>query len=86
MLAFPCIRRWVSTAGLVLVCLALGLGSFSTTVPHLILSQGVMYGIGCCLAFTPSILFIPEWFAQKKGLAYGVVWVYRPSTCLFNTG
>ncbi|PKX89369.1 putative MFS monocarboxylate transporter [Aspergillus novofumigatus IBT 16806] len=74
MFAFPRARRWFSTAGFVLMCLALGLSSFSTSVTHLIMSQGVAYGIGGCLAYTPSILFLSDWFVEKKGLAFGIVW------------
>lgn len=75
MFAFPRARRWFSTAGFVIMCLALGLSSFSTSVTHLIMSQGVAYGIGGCLAYTPSILFLSDWFVEKKGLAFGIVWV-----------
>ncbi|GFF23411.1 MFS monocarboxylate transporter, putative [Aspergillus udagawae] len=74
MFAFPRARRWFSTAGFVIMCLALGLSSFSTSVTHLIMSQGVAYGIGGCLAYTPSILFLSDWFVEKKGLAFGIVW------------
>jgi hypothetical protein len=44
-------------------------------VTHLILSQGVGFGLGGCLAYTPSILFMSEWFCKRKGLAFGIVWV-----------
>ncbi|EAW12319.1 putative MFS monocarboxylate transporter [Aspergillus clavatus NRRL 1] len=74
MFAFPRARRWFSTAGFVLMSLALGLGSFSQNVTHLVMSQGVAYGIGGCLAYTPSILFMSDWFVKKKGLAFGIVW------------
>ncbi|KAF9890554.1 hypothetical protein FE257_005685 [Aspergillus nanangensis] len=74
MMAFPRIQCWVSTAGLLVMSLALALGSFSTTINHLILSQGVAYGIGCGLANTPSVYFVPDWFVKRKGLAYGIIW------------
>jgi hypothetical protein len=44
-------------------------------VTHLILSQGIGFGTGGCLAYTPTILFMSEWFAKRKGLAFGIVWV-----------
>ena len=75
MFMFPRARRWFSTAGFVLMSLALGLGSFSQNATHLVMSQGVAYGIGGCLAYTPSILFMSDWFVKKKGLAFGIVWV-----------
>lgn len=57
------------------MCLSLALSSFSTNVMHLILSQGLGFGIGGCFAYTPTILFMSEWFDKRKGLAFGIVWV-----------
>lgn len=75
MILLPQIARWVSTIGVILMCFSLALSSFSTSVTHLILSQGIGFGVGGSLAYTPSILFMPEWFVKRKGLAFGVVWV-----------
>ena len=61
--------------GFFIMCLALGLSLFSTTTTHLILSQGISYGIGASLAYAPTILFMDDWFARKKGLAFGIMWV-----------
>ncbi|KAJ5084940.1 hypothetical protein NUU61_009519 [Penicillium alfredii] len=74
MILFPSIARWLSTAGVVVMCLSLALSSFSTNVTHLILSQGIGFGTGGCFAYTPSILFLSEWFFKRKGLAFGIVW------------
>ncbi|KAJ5369207.1 uncharacterized protein N7496_008967 [Penicillium cataractarum] len=74
MIIVPRLARWVSTIGVVIMCLSLALGSFAQNVTHLILTQGVIFGIGGCLAYTPSILFMSEWFVTKKGLAFGIVW------------
>ena len=50
---------------------------------HLILSQGIGFGIGGCFAYTPTILFMSEWFEKRKGLAFGIVWVsYKESSTL----
>jgi MFS family permease len=75
MILVPKIARWVSTIGVVIMCFSLAMSSFSTNVTHLILSQGIGFGIGGCFAYTPTILFMSEWFAKRKGLAFGVVWV-----------
>lgn len=75
MILVPRLARWVSTIGVVIICLSLALGSFAQNVTHLILTQGIAFGIGGCLAYTPSILFMSEWFVTKKGLAFGIVWV-----------
>ncbi|KAJ5151330.1 uncharacterized protein N7482_010582 [Penicillium canariense] len=74
MILIPRLAPWVSTIGVVIMCLSLALSSFATNVTHLILSQGIGFGIGGCFAYTPSILFMSEWFVKKKGLAFGIVW------------
>ena len=76
MILVPSIARWVSTIGVVIMCLSLALSSFASNVTGLILSQGVGFGVGGCLAYTPSILYMSEWFEKRKGLAFGIVWVY----------
>ncbi|KAJ5503739.1 Major facilitator superfamily domain general substrate transporter [Penicillium fimorum] len=74
MILVPKIARWVSTIGVVIMCLSLALSSFSTNIMHLILSQGIGFGIGGCFAYTPTILFMSEWFDKRRGLAFGIVW------------
>jgi len=74
MILFPRLSRWFSTTGLIIMCFSLAMGSFSTNVTHLVLSQGIGFGVGGCIAYSPSILFMPEWFDKKRGLAFGVVW------------
>jgi MFS family permease len=56
------------------MCLSLAMGSFSTNVTHLVLSQGVGFGIGGCIAYSPSILYMDEWFVDRRGLAFGITW------------
>ncbi|KAI2620347.1 MFS general substrate transporter [Hypomontagnella submonticulosa] len=66
--------RWTSLFGLFTMCLSLAMSSFSTTVPHLIATQGIIYAIGGGIAYCPCILYMDEWFVQRKGLAYGIMW------------
>lgn len=75
MIVCPRIQCWISTTGMVLMCLSLAAGSFSLNTTHLALTQGVMYGIGGSLAFTPAIVFTNEWFVKRRGFAFGFVWV-----------
>ena len=56
------------------MCIALAGSSFSQSIAHLILSQGILYAIGGSLAYCPTIIFVDEWFIKKKGFAYGVMW------------
>lgn len=70
--------------GLIVMCLSLGLSSLSTTVPHLIASQGVFYAIGGALCYSPTITFMDEWFVKRKGLAFGTMWVsIKDRVCCF---
>jgi MFS family permease len=70
---FPRSRIWATPAGLVVMCLALGLGSLSDTVPHLIITQGVLYAIGGGFAWTPILFLIEEWWVRRRGFAFGVM-------------
>ncbi|KAJ5894967.1 hypothetical protein N7495_006658 [Penicillium taxi] len=74
MILIPSMSRWFSTIGLSIMCFSLAMASFSSNVTHLVLSQGIGFGIGGCIAYSPSILFMPEWFDRRRGLAFGVVW------------
>jgi MFS family permease len=39
----------------------------------LVLTLGVLYGIGAGLLFAPSIHLMDDWFSKRKSLAYGVM-------------
>ncbi|KAE8336928.1 hypothetical protein BDV24DRAFT_141053 [Aspergillus arachidicola] len=71
---FPVLKRWCSPAGLLIMCLALVLSSFASNTTHLILTQGIAYGVGGNLAYSPMIIFMNEWFVHKRGLAFGTMW------------
>lgn len=75
MIVCPQIQCWISTTGMVIMGLSLAASSYSTTTTHLALTQGVMYGVGGSLAFTPAIIFTSEWFVKRRGFAFGLVWV-----------
>lgn len=75
LLVYPRLRRWATPAGLLTMCLALLLSSLATTALHLILSQGVVYGIGAGMAYCPTMIFMDDWFVHQKGMAFGTMWV-----------
>lgn len=56
------------------MCISLGLSSICNTVLQLIVTQGVLYGVGGALAYSPVVTFVDEWFVKKKGLAFGIMW------------
>ncbi|KAG7040066.1 MFS general substrate transporter [Colletotrichum scovillei] len=71
---WPRLRRWFGPLGLLLTAIGFLLSSFATTVWQLIATQGVICALGCGLLFTPTTLYLDEWFVKRKGLAYGVMW------------
>ncbi len=48
--------RWFPILGLIVMSIALALSSFATTTTHLILSQGIFYGLGGGLTYCPCIM------------------------------
>ncbi|PKS12687.1 hypothetical protein jhhlp_000895 [Lomentospora prolificans] len=74
LLRYPRQARWGPLVGLVLMCTSLALSSFSTTIGHLITTQGVFYAIGGSIAYCPCLIYTDQWFARRKGLAYGIMW------------
>ncbi|KAI9155025.1 MFS transporter asaE [Paramyrothecium foliicola] len=71
---FPRVFRYGPFVGLLVMCIALGLSSLSQTTTHLILSQGILFAIGGSICYCPCLFYLNEWFVERKGLAYGVMW------------
>jgi MFS family permease len=71
---WPRLRRWFGPLGLILTAVGFLMSSFATKVWQLIATQGVVCALGCGLLFTPTTLYLDEWFVKRKGLAYGVMW------------
>ncbi|KAI0010457.1 major facilitator superfamily domain-containing protein [Xylariaceae sp. FL0662B] len=71
---YPRTGRWFTLAGLLAASITIGLSSLCTTVIQLIATQGVLFAIGGCFAYCPCILYIDEWFVQRKGMAFGIMW------------
>jgi MFS family permease len=53
--------------------LSLVAASFSTKIWHLILTQGLLYGIGFLVLYYALLSMLNEWFVERRGLAYGVL-------------
>ncbi|KZT57502.1 MFS general substrate transporter, partial [Calocera cornea HHB12733] len=54
-------------------CGALVLSSFATKIWHLILLQGVVLGAAGGALYGPVLLWLPEWFVERRGLAGGII-------------
>jgi MFS family permease len=46
--------------------------SFSTHIWHLILSQGVCFGLGLGFCFTSTVGVVPQWFTKRRSFANSV--------------
>ncbi|KAJ3069263.1 hypothetical protein HDU98_007666 [Podochytrium sp. JEL0797] len=64
--------RQIVFIGSVLVGLGVFLASFSTKLPALVMTQGVMFGIGGALVFFPAVALPSQWFSKRRGLAQGI--------------
>lgn len=71
---YPGHRKSCSVVGFVILLAGLIGASFAKTVPQLLATQGVLYAVGGSIHYFPAFLYLDEWFIQKRGFAYGIVW------------
>lgn len=71
---WPSRRKHVSILGLIMITVSLICSSLTDQVSHLIVTQGMLYGVGVSLLYNPFIFYLDEWFVKRKGLAFGVFW------------
>lgn len=65
--------RAVIWSGGIIYSIALVLASFSRSLWQFILTQGLLLGIGTCMAYMPSVTVAPTWFSLHRGLAMGII-------------
>ncbi|PPJ50586.1 hypothetical protein CBER1_06284 [Cercospora berteroae] len=67
-------RRLVATIGTIISALAFLLSSFSTELWHLILTQGILAALGNTLVYSPTTLYLDEFFpSEGRATAYGAI-------------
>jgi len=67
-------RRTAALCGVGVASLGFLLSSFSTHVWHLVATQGVLAALGCALVYSPTTLYLGEWFSSSdRAVAYGLV-------------
>ncbi|KAL3422235.1 hypothetical protein PVAG01_06391 [Phlyctema vagabunda] len=71
---YPQLRPYCGPLGMVLTVGSLILSAYATKIWQLIASQGVLCAIGSGLLFSPTTLYLDEWFVSRKGMAYGTMW------------
>jgi MFS family permease len=64
--------RRVTSAGMLCIVAALGLGSVAQSMTQLTLVYGIGLGIGIALVYTPAIGCVQPWFTRRRGLAAGI--------------
>lgn len=64
--------RLVTSAGMVLIAVALVVGSRAGSMLEMTLAYGIVLGIGVALVYTPSIGCVQPWFTRRRGLAAGI--------------
>lgn len=60
-------------AGSIICVLSALAASFVTSVAGLIATQGVLYGCGFTILYLPMLCMLNEWFVQRRGFAYGIL-------------
>ncbi|TKA75819.1 hypothetical protein B0A49_03541 [Cryomyces minteri] len=66
-------RRYITVSGVILMSLGFALASLATRIWHLLLTQGLLYGIGSSMMYFPILSVAPEYFDQHRGSAMGFV-------------
>ncbi|KAL9556026.1 hypothetical protein MBANPS3_002084 [Mucor bainieri] len=65
--------RPVTISSTVLIALSMELSALATQIWHLYLTQGVLFGIGVSMMYTPALSIAPQWFVKRRGLALGII-------------
>ena len=78
-LVMPLIRRWsryrkqMILVGWPLCIAGLVAGSFADSLSTLVLTQGVMYGVGFLIFYYPILTMVDEFWVRRRGMAYGLL-------------
>ncbi|KAI7882516.1 MFS general substrate transporter [Lichtheimia hyalospora FSU 10163] len=65
--------RPVLVLGTLLVVLGLEMSGFATEIWHLVITQGVLFGIGASLLYVAAMMVPSQWFNRKSAMAMGCV-------------
>lgn len=76
-LVIPLIQRWKTyrtqmiLVGWPLCIISLVAGSFANELGTLVLTQGVLYGVGFVIFYYPILSMVDEYWVRRRGMAYG---------------
>lgn len=72
-LKWPQHRKKMCVFGWLLCLVGLLGASLATQVWQLLLFQGLLYGTGWVICYTPFLFMLNDWFVERRGLAYGLL-------------
>ena len=65
--------KQIAVPGCLLMSIGFLLAGWSTHTWHLLLTQGLLYGVGSSMLYFPLISVAPEYFDRRRGAAMGVI-------------
>ncbi|KAI0486972.1 major facilitator superfamily domain-containing protein [Xylaria cf. heliscus] len=65
--------RTITTSGVIMMSAGFGLASLSTSIWHLLLTQGLLLGLGMSLLYFPLLAPAPEYFTTHRATAMGFI-------------
>ena len=68
-----CRPKVIAVPGSLLMSTGFLLASWSTHTWHLVLTQGLVYGVGSSMLYFPLVSVAPEYFDRRRGAAMGVI-------------
>lgn len=74
--------RTITILGVLMMSAGFGLASLSTSIWHLLLTQGLLLGLGMSLLYFPLLAPAPEYFTTHRATAMGFVSDHFPNCCL----
>lgn len=77
-------RPLLVVSGILTITLAMFLASCATTAWQIVLTQGVLFGIGGIMLNFVHVSIFSEWFIKRQGEAMGIIWLgYRVGALAF---
>ncbi|WWC89922.1 uncharacterized protein L201_004851 [Kwoniella dendrophila CBS 6074] len=70
---YPTQRRITMWLGLIIMCSSFIGAAFAKSAAGLVVTQGILYGIGGTLLYCPTTNYMFEWWSNRRGLASGIM-------------
>ncbi|KAH6666097.1 major facilitator superfamily domain-containing protein [Halenospora varia] len=70
---YPGHRKYMIWYGWLICLFSLMASSYATQLWHLVLSQGLGYGVGFLTLYYPLLNMLDEWWVERRAFAYGIL-------------